>query len=218
MICRCRTYPFEFFKGSLPQILLGPFLNTLLQMISGDHFSLFAIAVEFTNYRFEFDTSIYYFIGKKKRKFRKSGKTFHRLNISSSSRPEVFCKKRVLKNFTKFTGKHLYLTCDSVDSFFNNKVAGLRLAQVFSCEFCENFKNNFFCRTPLVAASVFQQTKTLNSRISSDSLKLLNWKIYKSAVKKKKILSSYCSSDKLCFSLVIIQEISYKRKHIMCHV
>ena len=31
-----------------------------------------------------------------------------------SSRPEVFCKKRVLRNFTKFTGKHL---CQSL--FFN---------------------------------------------------------------------------------------------------
>ena len=27
------------------------------------------------------------------------------------------------------------------------------LAQVFSCEFCEIFKNNFFYRTPPVAAS-----------------------------------------------------------------
>ena len=37
-----------------------------------------------------------------------------------SSRPEVFCKG-VLRNFTKFTGKHL---CQSL---FFNKVAGLRL-------------------------------------------------------------------------------------------
>ena len=36
-----------------------------------------------------------------------------------SSRPEVFCKKGVHKNFTKFTEKHL---CQSL--FFNN-VAGL---------------------------------------------------------------------------------------------
>ena len=28
------------------------------------------------------------------------------------------------------------------------------LAQVFSCEFCEIFKNTYFYRTPLVAASV----------------------------------------------------------------
>ena len=37
-----------------------------------------------------------------------------------SSRPEVFCKKGVLRNFTKFTGKHL---CQSL---FLNKVATLR--------------------------------------------------------------------------------------------
>ena len=38
-----------------------------------------------------------------------------------SSRPEVFCKKRVFRNFTKFTGKHL---CQSL---LFNKVAGLWL-------------------------------------------------------------------------------------------
>ena len=27
--CLSRPYPFKFFKGCLPQILLGPFLNTL---------------------------------------------------------------------------------------------------------------------------------------------------------------------------------------------
>ena len=27
-----RPYPFKFFKGYVPQILLGPFLNTLPQM------------------------------------------------------------------------------------------------------------------------------------------------------------------------------------------
>ena len=39
-----------------------------------------------------------------------------------SSRPQEFCKKGVLRNFTKFTGKHL---CQSL---FFNKVAGLRSA------------------------------------------------------------------------------------------
>ena len=53
----------------------------------------------------------------------------------------------VLENIAKFTGKHL---CQSL---FFNKVVGLRdatllkketLAQVFSCEVCEIFKNTFF--------------------------------------------------------------------------
>ena len=69
-----------------------------------------------------------------------------------------FCKKGVLENFAKFTGKHL---CQSP---FFNKVAGLRpatfkketLVQVFSYEFCEIFKNTFFHRTPSVAASVIE--------------------------------------------------------------
>ena len=70
----------------------------------------------------------------------------------------MFYKKDVLRNFEKFTGKHL---CQRP---FLNEVAGLRpkacnfikkksLAQVFSCEFCEISKNTFFHRTPLVAAS-----------------------------------------------------------------
>ena len=67
-----------------------------------------------------------------------------------SSRPEMFCKKGVLKNFAIFTGKQL---CQRL---FFNKVAGATcnfikketLAQVFSCEFCEIFKNTFFIEHP----------------------------------------------------------------------
>ena len=63
-------------------------------------------------------------------------------------RMEMFCKKAVRRNFAKFIGKHL---CQGP---LFNKVAGLRpatllindetLAQVFSCEFCEMFKNTIF--------------------------------------------------------------------------
>ena len=80
----------------------------------------------------------------------------HGTIIRTSSRPEVFFKKDVLRNFTKFTGKHL---CQTL--FFNN-VAGLAcnfikketLAQVFSREICEISKNTFSYRTTRVAASV----------------------------------------------------------------
>ena len=44
------------------------------------------------------------------------------VRTSRSSRPEAFCKKGVLKNFTKLTGKHLR------QSLFLKKVAGLRPA------------------------------------------------------------------------------------------
>ena len=73
--------------------------------------------------------------------------SFH-LRRFRSSRLNVFCKKGVLRNFAKFTGKHL---CQSL---FFNKVAGLRtLAQVLSCEFCEISNNIYSYRTPPVAAS-----------------------------------------------------------------
>ena len=58
-----------------------------------------------------------------------------------SSRPEVFSKKRVLKNFRKFPGKHL---CQSL---VFNKIAGLRPGTLFKKEtvnFSETFQNNFF--------------------------------------------------------------------------
>ena len=62
-----------------------------------------------------------------------------------SSRPEMFCKKGVLRNFAKFTGKHL---CQSL---FSNKVAGPRPAILLKrrlLHWC--FPVNFteFLRTP----------------------------------------------------------------------
>ena len=71
------------------------------------------------------------------------------------SHRRCFVKKGVLKNFAKLTGKHL---CQSL---FLNKVAGRAcnfikkesLAQVFSCEFCEFFKNTFFTEHLRVTAS-----------------------------------------------------------------
>ena len=74
--------------------------------------------------------------------------------LSQKQSPEVFCKKGVLINFAKLTGKHL---CQSL---FFNQVAGLlqlikkeTLTQVFSFEFCQISKNNFFSRTSQVPAS-----------------------------------------------------------------
>ena len=64
-----------------------------------------------------------------------------------SSHPAVFCKKGVLRYFTKFTGKHL---CQSL---YFNKVAGMRPAALlnkrfwlmcFPVNFCEISKNTFF--------------------------------------------------------------------------
>ena len=60
-----------------------------------------------------------------------------------SSRQSCSVNKDVLKNFAKFTGKHLR------QSIIFDKVAGLQLylkktlAQLLSCEFCEIFKISF---------------------------------------------------------------------------
>ena len=65
--------------------------------------------------------------------------------IVRSSRPEVFCKKGVLRNFTKFTGKHL---CQSP---FFNKVEGLRPSTLLKMRLWHRcFPVNFvkFLRTP----------------------------------------------------------------------
>ena len=70
----------------------------------------------------------------------------------------VFYKKGVLRNFAKFTGKHL---CQWL--FFrkvgrpkvSNFIKKGSLAEVFSCEFCKISKNTSFYRTPPVVASVF---------------------------------------------------------------
>ena len=58
---------------------------------------------------------------------------------------EVFYKKSVLKNFAKFTEKHLW------QSLFFNKV-------LFSCELCEIFKNIFFTEHLRTTASAYSFT------------------------------------------------------------
>ena len=52
------------------------------------------------------------------------------MSVILGSRPDVFCACNFIKKQT--------------------------LAQVFSCEFCEISKKNFFYRTPLVATSVLR--------------------------------------------------------------
>ena len=70
---------------------------------------------------------------------------WYHLNIIRSSRLEAFCKKGVLRIFTKLTGKHLSQSLFLIK--FQPKPATLLkkeiLAQLFSCEFCEISKNLF---------------------------------------------------------------------------
>ena len=63
-----------------------------------------------------------------------------------SSRPEVFCKKVALKSFAKFTqgntcaGVSIVKKLQDTRDFINKET----LAHVFSCEFSEIFRGNFF--------------------------------------------------------------------------
>ena len=60
-----------------------------------------------------------------------------RKKLTRSNRPEVFCKKDVLKNFERFTEKHL---CQNL---FFNKVAGLRSQASGALETNELINANF---------------------------------------------------------------------------
>ena len=58
---------------------------------------------------------------------------------SRSSCPNMFCKKGVLRNFAKFTGKYL---CQSL--FFNKVFKKVTLVQVLYSEFCKVSESTFF--------------------------------------------------------------------------
>ena len=66
-------------------------------------------------------------------------------------------KKGVLKYFTKFTGKHL---CQSL--FFNKVIKNETLAHVFSCEFCDIFKNTFFTDASYKTRNYLQISLTIH--------------------------------------------------------
>ena len=79
-------------------------------------------------------------------------------------------RKGVLRNFAKFTGKHL---CQSL--FFNevasaacNFIKKETLAQVFSCEFCEISKNNVFTEHLCTTAVYISGRYVINVYVSGD--------------------------------------------------
>ena len=69
----------------------------------------------------------------------------HKCTKNRNSRPDIFCKKGALRNFSKFTGKHL---CQSL---FFNKFAGLTPVTLLKKKLWQRcFPMNFakFLRTP----------------------------------------------------------------------
>ena len=81
--------------------------------------------------------------------------------------PECSVGEGVLWNFAKFLGKHL---CQSL---LFDKVAVLRkketLTRVFSCEFCEIFKNTFFTEHLWTTASKHQISTRVNQKKTKSS-------------------------------------------------
>ena len=94
---------------------------------------------------------------------------------------EVFSKNRkvgVLKNFAKFTGKH---PCQSlliklqaeVCNFIKKETA----AQVFSCEFCEHFKNTFLTEHLWITASEVLKGRAPANKSTLSLTHLIVWSV-----------------------------------------
>ena len=79
-----------------------------------------------------------------------------------SSRSQMFFKGGVLKSYAIFTGKHLRLRHFLI-KFQTFKPATLKVnpMKVFYCDYCKMFKKFFFHRTPLLAASVTCERRSL---------------------------------------------------------
>ena len=89
--------------------------------------------------------------------------------IYRSSRPEVFCKKGFLRNFSNSQEN----TCVRVSFLLKLQAEACNfakketLAQVFSREFCEISKNTFSYKTPPVAASEYTRKNFLILTVSN---------------------------------------------------
>ena len=80
--------------------------------------------------------------------------------ISRSSRPEIFCKKAAVKTYAKFTKQHLFWSLFLIKfQAFRSALQLYRkqtLILVFSCEFCEIFKNIYLEEHLVTTASASQ--------------------------------------------------------------
>ena len=117
-------------------------LSSEIEQIQGEAPTLFSVDKLINSWKEELDV----LKGERKTRF---SELEYRTFSTRSGRTEVLCKKDVLKNFAKFTGKQLCW------SLLFNKVAVIKLqacnfikketpTQVFPCEFCEILKNTIF--------------------------------------------------------------------------
>ena len=90
------------------------------------------------------------------------------IEMSSPQTEAVVQRCFVNKVFLEISQNSQENTCARVSLLIklqaSNFIKKETLAQVFSCEFCESYKNTFFHRTPLVSASV-QNIEGLTMRI-----------------------------------------------------
>ena len=93
-----------------------------------------------------------------------------------SSHQRCSIKKGVLRNFTKFTGKHL---CQG-HFFKRDSFKKEALTQVFSCEFCEISRNTFFTEhlwtTVSCTAKIFEEYPRKSDKHAGSSEGLRLWR------------------------------------------
>ena len=91
--------------------------------------------------------------------------------------PEVFCEGDVLRNFAKFTGKHLFQSLGPVTllkkRFWH---------RCFCCEFCEISQNTFPCRTTLVVAPLQSSLDFGRNLLTADSIRASDLSLIKGAL------------------------------------
>ena len=100
------------------------------------------------------------------------------LICSRSSHLRCSVRKGVVRNFAKFTGKHL---CQSL---FFNKISFIKkvtLTQVCSCEFCEISKNTLF--TDHLRVTTSEESPTKYSPTSSPAME----KPYRKVIRNTKL-------------------------------
>ena len=112
----------------------------------------------------------------------------------------------VLKNFVKFIGKHL---CQSL---YFNEVTG-DLAQVFSCKFCEIFKNSFFTehRWPTASVSTYLARKKNFVNLSKSAVFCVHFHIY---LKKLTEMMFYVSRPILLFQQAIFLDYIFETSNV----
>ena len=103
------------------------------------------------------------------------------------STPPENIRKRYRNQYIDLQGKSMdWFLYDDASNFIKKEI----LAQVFSSEFCEIFKNTLFCRTPPVTASYIPE-KSLDLCSKFDKLMIIE---YLNAELKLECMRLFCEN------------------------